>query len=164
MKINRWGLIIIIIISFSIVAATNYAGDQSATGVPFIEAELRVASPFHPEIIRRTFKAVAHEMNISIDPKIPFPDVVVSSQIPVDKMPEYLGLKLDSNLLNYFGYLKNTIVLNEDARIHQLAHEFVHYFQFHYRLNGDIHQLVFDPEPEAVRIQNRFRNIEADLS
>jgi hypothetical protein len=162
---NRLSCILTLLISFSVAAAATYAGEKSAsiqpntaTGVPFTDAELKQASPFNPEIIRRTFVAVAHEMHISIDADIPFPDIVVSSQIPVEKMPAYLGLKLSSNLVNYFGYLKNTVVLNDNARIHQLAHEFVHYFQFHYYLKGDIKRLTCDPEPEAVRIQNRFRS------
>jgi hypothetical protein len=156
---------------FSVVAATNYADEKSAsihphpsTGVPFTDAELRQASPFNAEIIRRTFEAVAHEMYISIDPDIPFPDIVVGSQIPVEKLPEYIGFKLNSNRINYFGYLKNTIILIDNARIHQLAHEFVHYFQFHYHLKGDINRLTCDPEPEAVRIQNRFRKTDVESS
>ena len=171
MKINHLNRIIMSLISFLIVSTIADADDQTSRGNlrlgtsdHFAEVELRRASPFHPDIIQRTFKAVAQEMHISINPRIPFPDVVVSSQVPVEKMPEYLGLKLSSNLLNYYSYLKNTIVLNEDARIHQLAHEFVHYFQYHYCLEGDINRLTFDPEPEAVRIQNRFRGMEPEMS
>ena len=171
MKTNPLGFILALIVSLLVVAATAYAGEKTAsidpnaaTGVPFTDAELEQASPFNPEIIHRTFEAVANEMRISIDPDIPFPDVVGSSQIPLEKMSAYLGVELSSNLINYYGYLKNTIALIDDARIHQLAHEFAHYFQFHYYLHGDINRLKSDPEPEAVRIQNRFRKADVESS
>ena len=54
-------------------------------------------------------------------------------------------------------YLKNTILLSENAKVHNLAHEMAHYFQFYYHLKGDLKNLLIDPEPEAVRIQNLFR-------
>ena len=43
------------------------------------------------------------------------------------------------------------------AKIHNLAHEMVHYFQFYYRLKGDLKNMVSDQEPEAVRVQHFFR-------
>jgi len=124
---------------------------------PFTVAELESASPFDPDIIRRAFFAVAEEMNINIKPGISFPMVVVSTHIPVDKIHEYIGIELGTNMINYFGYLKNTILLIKDSKIHNLAHELTHYFQFHYHIDGDITLLNYDPEPEAVRIQNIFR-------
>jgi hypothetical protein len=124
---------------------------------PFTIAELETASPFDPDIIQRTFIAVAKEMNIRFKPGVSFPLVVISTHIPVDKIHEYTGIELDTNMINYFGYLKNTILLIEGSKIHNLAHELVHYFQFHYHIDGDITLLNYDPEPEAVRIQNLFR-------
>ena len=124
---------------------------------PFTANELESASPFNPHIIQRTFFAVAREMNIRLRPEISFPLVVVSTDIPVARIHEYTGVKIGSNLINYFGYLKNTILLLKGSQIHNLAHEMVHYFQFHYHLDGDITRLTYDPEPQAVRIQNLFR-------
>ena len=92
-----------------------------------------------------------------VDPTIPMPKVVVNASISLAELPDYLGFELDTNKLNYYSYRKNTILLSEDAKIHNLAHEMTHYFQFHYRLKGNIHNMCTDPEPEAVRIQRDFR-------
>jgi len=75
----------------------------------------------------------------------------------VEKISEYVGFDLGSNLIHYFSYLKNTILLSKDAKVHNLAHEMAHYLQFYYRLKGDPKNLVSDPEPEAVRVQHLFR-------
>jgi hypothetical protein len=123
----------------------------------FTEDELETASPFEPYIIRRTFFAVAREMNIRLKPGVSFPLVVVSTDIAVEKIHEYTGVKIGSNRINYFGYLKNTILLLKGSKIHNLAHEMAHYFQFHYHIDGDMTLLTYDPEPEAILIQNRFR-------
>ena len=167
MRKYHLGLIFILLLSFNDVAAMQFSHNEAEIlpppplrSMPFTVAELETASPFDPEIIRRTFFAVADKMNINIKPDISFPMVVVSTHIPVDKIHEYIGIELDTNTINYFGYLKNTILLLEGSKIHTLAHEMVHYFQFHYHINGDITLLNYDPEPEAVRIQRMFRHEE----
>ena len=164
MRKYHLGLIFILLLSFNSVAAMQFSHNEAEIlppppqqSIPFTVAELETASPFDPDIIRRTFMAVAEEMNINFKPGISFPVVVVSSHIPVDKIHEYTGVELDTNMINYFGYLKNTILLIEGSKIHNLAHELAHYFQFHYHIDGDITLLNYDPEPEAVRIQNFFR-------
>ena len=158
------GLIFILILSFHNSSAMLYPHNEvdippspPVPVNPFTEHELQTASPFEPDIIRRTFFAVAEKMNIRFKPGVSFPLVVVSNDIPVEKIPEYTGVEIGSNMINYFGYLKNTILLMKGSKIHNLAHEMVHYFQFHYHINGDITQLNYDPEPEAVQIQNLFR-------
>jgi hypothetical protein len=92
-----------------------------------------------------------------LDPELALPAVIVNTTIPVEKIAEYIGFDIGSNLVHYFSYLKNTILLSEDAKIHNLAHEMAHYFQFNYHLNGDIRNMVSDPEPGAVRIQFLFK-------
>ena len=158
------GLIIILLLSFHSSAAMQVSHNDAeilpsppVLADPFTEDERESASPFDPHIIQRTFFAVAREMNIRLRPGVSFPLVVVSTDIPVEKIHEYTGVKIGSNQINYFGYLKNTILLLKESKIHNLAHEMVHYFQFHYHLDGDITQLTYDPEPQAVRIQNFFR-------
>lgn len=164
MRKYHFGLIFILLLSFQSTAAMQFSHNEAEIfppppllSNPFSIAELETASPFDPDIIRRAFFAVAKEMNIRIKPGISFPLVVVSTHIPVDEIHEYTGIELGTNTINYFGYLKNTILLIEDSRIHNLAHEMVHYFQFHYHIEGDITLLNYDPEPEAVRIQKLFR-------
>ena len=158
------GLICILLLSFHSSAAMQLSHNEDETTLsppmpaePFTADELETASPFEPDIIRRTFYAVAYKMYIRPKPSVAFPQVVVSTDIPVEKIHEYTGVKLGSNTLNYFGYLKNTILLMKGSKIHNLAHEMVHYFQFHYHIDGDISLLNFDPEPQAVIIQNHFR-------
>ncbi|UCF95333.1 MAG: hypothetical protein JSW39_14690 [Desulfobacterales bacterium] len=131
---------------------------EAAVLLPFSKEELQNASPFDPAIRKRTFYAVARAMYIKrLNPDIAMPAVVVNKRIAVDQIPAYIGFELESNEINYFGYLKNTILLSEDAKIHNLAHEMTHYFQFHYQLKGKMQNLLRDPEPEAVRIQRLFR-------
>jgi hypothetical protein len=164
MRKYHLGLIIILILSFHSTATAQFSNYEAeifpsphVLTYPFTERELETASPFDPNIIRRTFVAVARQMCISLKPDVSFPLVVVSTDIPVEKIHEYIGIEIESNMINYFGYRKNTILLMKDSKIHTLAHEMVHYFQFHYHLHGDINQLTYDPEPEAVLIQNFFR-------
>ena len=171
MRKSRQYYIIAAVIFLTVAAVTSYAGEKSirlrqtdAMTTSFTIAELEHASPFDRNIIRRTFDTVAQMMNIEVNPDIPLPDIVVSSQIPLAKLPEYVGVKLNSNRFNYFSHVKNTIALVRESRIHHLAHELTHYFQFHYHIKGDITQLIYDPEPEAVRIQNRFRQTDSGLS
>ena len=158
------GLIFILLLSFHSSAAMQLAHNDAeilpsppVLAYPFTDDELESASPFDPHIIQRTIFAVARKMNIRLRPGIAFPAVVVSTDIPVEIIHEYTGVKISSNRINYFGYLKNTILLMKDSKIHNLAHEIVHYFQFHYHLNGDITALTYDPEPQAILIQNNFR-------
>ena len=97
-------------------------------------------------------------MNIKqLDPEIERPALVLNTSVPVEKIAGYIGFDLGSNQIHYFGYLKNTILLSKNAKIHNLAHEMVHYFQFHYELKGDMKNLVCDPEPHAIRVQDLFR-------
>lgn len=125
---------------------------------PFSIDELREKSPFDPAVQQRMFYIVARIMFIKeIDPEIPMPGVMMNKDVPVRDMPAYLGFALQTNNINFFSHLKNTILLSEDAAIHILAHEMAHYFQFHYHLKGDITNMHHDPEPEAVRIQRRFQ-------
>lgn len=158
------GLILILLFSFHSASAMHFSYNEAeilpsppVLGNTFTEVELETASPFEPDIIWRTFFAVAEEMNIRLKPDVSFPLVVVSTDIPVEKLHEYTGVEIGSNMINYFGYLKNTILLMKGSKIHTLAHEMVHYFQFHYHIEGDITLLTYDPEPEAILIQNRFR-------
>lgn len=157
--IGLWGL------ATGLTAAADFSARLIRQNTPqtrpvagFSNWELNHASPFDPEIKKRTFDAVADAMYLDhLDPAIPIPDLVVNTTISLKDLPEYLGFKLDTNKLHYFSYLKNTILLSENAKIHNLAHEMVHYFQYHYRLKGNIHNMCSDPEPEAVRIQHDFR-------
>lgn len=164
MRKYHLGLIFILLLSFNSVAAMQFSHNEAEIlpsppllAIPFTAAELETASPFDPDVIRRTFFAVAKKMHIHIKPGISFPAVTVSTHIPVEKIQDYTGIELSTNEINYFGYLKNTILLIKSMKIHNLAHEMAHYFQFHYHIDGDITLLNYDPEPEAVRIQNFFR-------
>lgn len=164
MRKTHPGVIFILLLSFHSAAAMHFSHNEAdilpsppVLANPFTEDELETASPFDPDIIRRTFHAVAKKMNIRPKPGVSLPLVFVSTDIPVEKIPEYIGVEIGSNMINYFGYLKNTILLMKGSKIHNLAHEMVHYFQFHYHIDGDINRLSYDPEPEAVFIQNFFR-------
>ena len=165
MKAYQIGLIFALIFDLALVTSAktppqNLPAKASPRNpvVPFTEAELANASPFDPSIQKRTFYAVAEIMNIKrLDPELKRPALVVNTTIPVERIAEYIGFDLGSNQIHYFSYLKNTILLSRNARIHNLAHEIAHYFQFYYELKGDINNLLCDPEPQAVRVQDYFR-------
>ena len=165
MKIYLFGLLFAVVFGLAAVTTANTIPQdlpakpsQDITKVPFSQEELLNASPFDPVVQKQTFYAVAKIMYIKhLAPEIALPAVIVNTTIPVEKIPEYTGIDFGSNKIHYFSYLKNTILLSEDAKVHNLAHEMAHYFQFHYRLKGDLKNMARDPEPEAVRIQHFFR-------
>ena len=165
MKVYQIGLILALVFGLAVVTTAKTVPQSLQTNpsqqipqVPFSEEELLNASPFDPAIQKQTFYAVAEMMRIKrLDPELALPAVIVNTTIPVEKIAEYIGFDIGSNLIHYFSYLKNTILLSENAKVHNLAHEMAHYFQFYYHLKGDPKNMVSDPEPEAVRIQNLFR-------
>ncbi len=165
MKAYQIGIILTLVFGIPLVTAAKTAPQSLQTNpsqqippVPFSEEELLNASPFDPAVQKRTFYAVAEKMHIKrLDPELALPAVIVNTTIPVEKIADYVGIDIGSNLIHYFSYLKNVILLSENAKIHNLAHEMAHYFQFYYDLKGDINNMVGDPEPEAVRIQFLFK-------
>ena len=165
MKASQIGLIFALIFDLALVTSAKTLPQSLPTKplqqnpkVPFSEEELLHASPFDPAVQERTFHAVAKIMNIKqLDPEIERPALVLNTSVPVEKIADYIGFDLGSNQIHYFGYLKNTILLSKNAKIHNLAHEMAHYFQFHYELKGDMKNLVCDPEPGAIRVQDLFR-------
>ena len=165
MKVYQIGLIFLLVFGLAVVTTAKKLPQslqtkpsQQIPAVPFSAEELLNASPFDPAIQKQTFYAVAKIMRIKrLDPELALPAVIVNTTIPVEKISEYIGFDLGSNQIHYFSYLKNTILLSEDAKVHNLAHEMVHYFQFYYRLKGNSKNMVSDPEPEAIRIQYLFR-------
>jgi hypothetical protein len=165
MKIYQIGLIIALVFGLAVVTTAKTLPQnlptqpsQQVPPVLFSEEELLNASPFDLAVQKRTFYIVAKIMHVKrFDPMLAMPAAVVNTSIPVEKIAEYIGFDIGSNQIHYFGYLKNTILLSENAKVHNLAHEMAHYFQFYYQLKGDPKNLAGDPEPEAVRIQNLFR-------
>ncbi len=165
MKVYQIGLILALVFGLAVVTVAKTIPQSLQTNpsqqippVPFSEKELLNASPFDPAIQKQTFYAVAKLMHIKrLDPELALPAVIVNTTIPVEKIAEYIGFDIGSNLIHYFSYLKNTILLSEDAKINNLAHEMAHYFQLYYHLKGDIKNMVSDPEPGAVRIQFLFK-------
>ena len=165
MKIYQIGLIFALVLGQAVVTTAKTVPQSLQTNpslpiqqMPFSEEELLNASPFDPAVQKQTFYAVAKIMHIKrLDPELALPAVIVNTTIPVEKIADYIGFDIGSNLIHYFSYLKNTILLSEEARVHNLAHEMTHYFQFYYQLKGDLKNMVIDPEPEAVRVQFLFR-------
>ena len=172
MKAYQIGLILALVFGLAVVTTAKTLPQSLQTNpspqippVPFSEEELLNASPFDPAIQKQTFYAVAEMMRIKrLDPELALPAVIVNTTIPVEKIADYIGFDIGSNLIHYFSHLKNTILLSEDAKIHNLAHEMAHYFQFYYHLNGDIKNMVSDPEPGAVKIQFLFKVDQSTLA
>jgi hypothetical protein len=172
MKVYQIGLIMALVLGIAVVATAKTVPQSLQTNpsqqippVPFSEEELVNASPFDPAVQKRTFYAVAEIMHIKrLDPDFAMPAVIVNTTIPVGKIADYIGFDIGSNLIHYFSYLKNVILLSEDAKIHNLAHEMAHYFQFYYGLKGDIKNMVSDPEPGAVRVQFLFRTDDSSFA
>ena len=172
MKVYQIGLILALVFGLAVVTTAKTMPQslqtkpsQQIPQVPFSEEELLNASPFDPAVQKKTFYALAEIMRIKqLDSELALPAVVVNTTIPVEKIADYIGFDIGSNLIHYFSYLKNTILLSENSKVHNLAHEMAHYFQFYYDLKGDIKNMVSDPEPGAIRVQFLFRTDDSSFA
>ena len=120
--------------------------------------------PFDPVVQKHVFLKVLEKMNLTENSGIPMPKIRVSEGIfpyeaDIINASESQGMPgwAFEKGINIFLIDLNTIVLGRDMKVHNLAHEYVHYVQMHYK-NYERSEFAMDyVEEEAVNIQNYFR-------
>jgi len=122
------------------------------------EQNFKEAWPFEPWVIDTTFDMVARIMYITPDPAVPKPSIRIAEDFSDEEFAQMTDTDTYGDQRgNVFSWKTNTVMLTvHRAKVHTLAHELVHYFQFWYKLHGDVRTMTTDPEPEAVRIQRMF--------
>jgi hypothetical protein len=132
----------------------------------------------HEEPIRLRFEpgfileAVAHEMNVVLDPRIPAPEILLESRTPLrlfqDAIAPQWGFR-PPLFSNAFVPARNEIYLTDDPRYYakmkrtldeSLAHEYAHYIQVRY-LNADLAEASW--ENDAIAMQRRFSELHGAL-
>ena len=112
---------------------------------------------WNPMVQQEVFEKVAKLMNIENPGQ--HPPVVLSESMTDDEFASAIGTDIFGNLRGNFYSWRLDIVLLSETRdfVHVLAHEYCHYFQFHYLFEGD-HTLFRDMhELQACKIQDNFR-------
>lgn len=103
------------------------------------------------------FINVAKIMDINVDSDIPKPEILISESVD-DKIYDSHCTFCDGTRINFYVPKSNEIWLRYESEVHVLAHEYVHYFQYHYKGITSEKDMSSDfVELEAVRIQNLFR-------
>jgi hypothetical protein len=119
------------------------------------EHRLIRGSPFDANTQAAVFMFVAREMKVTPDTaKHPMPKVVVAEKMSNEDFASAIGFDSGERRMNCYDRKTNTIILLEDSRGHNLAHEFVHYIQIRYRRDDGMHDSA---EVEAVQHQHAFR-------
>ena len=114
---------------------------------------------YDTKIQQSVVEIVAKLKNIKFNPSVPLPKVVSWSDI-------------DPNIFNetwkwvptipapHYHWIRNTIILTSTSKIDTLAHEYVHYFQFHPQYENQSEYVLLDRdgifEYEARKIQKLF--------
>ena len=115
---------------------------------------------FSRKIIEDTFNTVATILRITPTRDINLLRVEITESYDgkeIDIFEKKYNMKIKYSSTNWF-IPPDLILLNRKSKIHNLAHELTHYFQYHY-LGYDDYEDAFDDEVEdqAVWVQNQFR-------
>lgn len=96
-------------------------------------------------------------MRREITGEYPVPIVINFGRVRKEIFLDTYG-KVPTAPINHFHHQLNLIILVDDARIDQLAHEFVHFVQWTYEGMSETPDEIFNdwPEEQAVRIQQKF--------
>ena len=144
----------VLLLSFALAHAA--LGADTAAGAP---ARLR----FEPRFI---LEAVARQMNVTLRPEIPVPQVLLESTTPLRRFQNAMTAQWGFRppvFANAYAVTRNEIYLMDDARYYSrlgrtlddsLAHEFAHYIQVRY-LNADLANDSY--EIDAVAVQQHFK-------
>lgn len=140
----------------SFALANAALGADTAAAAP---ARLR----FEPRFI---LEAVARQMNVTLRPEIPVPEVLLESTTPLRRFQNAMTAQWGFRppvFTNAYAVTRNEIYLLDDAKYYarlgrtpddSLAHEFAHYIQVHY-FNADLAHESF--EMDAVAVQEHFK-------
>jgi len=122
----------------------------------------RVTLRFDPQLV---LEWVAHEMNVTLRPEIPVPEIRLESRTPLRRFQQAIAAQWHFQppmITNAYAVATNEIYLIDDASYYQrrkttiddsLAHEFAHYIQVHYQ-NASLTDETC--EQEAVTVQLSF--------
>jgi hypothetical protein len=139
--------------------STVLAAAGVSAGKPRPPATLR----FEP---RDILEAVASDMNVSLRPDVPVPEVLLESTTPLQRFQDAISAQWGFRphvYANAYAISTNEIYLMDDASYYarrkrtlddSLAHEFAHYIQVRY-LNADLSDPSY--EIDAVALQDAFR-------
>ncbi len=137
---------------------------QSHASVLTQVGDIKELSPFDPLIQKQVLHHVLEEMVFEKNESIEVPEIrVTESVLPQEKhifaaaesqgMPAWALAKG----INMYLFDHNIILLGSDMKVHNLAHEFAHYVQMHYK-KIDRREFAQDYiEMEAVDVQRNFR-------
>ncbi len=129
----------------------------------FTQAELKTLSPFDEAVQLRVLKDVIQIMGESYDPEIKVPEIrpsesVKESETEILEAAESQGMPgwALAKGINMYLFKIDLIVLGEEMKIHNLAHEYAHYVQLKYK-EYPVEQFSMDyTEIEAVNVQRNF--------
>ena len=125
----------------------------------FPDCQIAAISNFE-EFYEKIFQLVASKMGFEIDVRIPKPIILTDVYLTPQKFSSYLGWKVE-DLIPYYLYRKNTLVIPKNCKLDSLAHELVHYFQVMYRndnLDLNCGPYIENLEMEALEIQRWFKS------
>ena len=138
---------------------------QAVNKSSFTDEELETLSPFDPQVQEKVLKDVLRLMNETYDPKIESPQVRITQSVKPEETAiieaaESQGMPawaLEKSI-NIFLFDLNIILVGEDRKIHNLAHEYAHFVQLAYKKYEKKEFAMDHTEMGAVEVQNFFRN------
>jgi len=151
---------LLLILAFQFSALTSFANNDQ----PFTKEELEELSPFQADAQIRLFKQVLSKMNEEIDPDIILPEIRITesikdTEIEIIENVKKQGMPLEglAKGVNMYLFKLNLIILGKNRKLHNLAHEYVHFIQLKYRnYNPEDFGMDF-VEMEAIEIQSKFK-------
>ncbi len=115
------------------------------------------ADAFDTEVQSRVLKRVAEYMYVTLDAKISPPTIMRAEDVPHEELEQKTGMKLEKGQKFNFFYPPNTIFfVSAFGKVHNLAHEMVHYIQFNYK-GEEKESADMRLEEQAIGIQDNFR-------
>jgi len=141
---------------FGVAAGFPFDGNAETTEAETGEENVREdeSAVYNPEIQRQTLEQVLEIMSFSLDESVPLPEVIPAFSVSDEEFNAMLGFDTRGKRMNKFQP-PSTILLIQGAKVHNLAHEMVHYVQYNYQ--GVRDSSSDHTEMEAIRIQNQFR-------
>ena len=112
---------------------------------------------FTIKVQKEVFAKVASIMNIDANESPP--PVICAEEMTDKEFADAIGMDIwGSKRGNFFSWNLNVVILTATrSMVHVLAHEFVHYFQYHYYWDGDSSKWNDRAEYEAIMIQKTFK-------
>ncbi len=125
--------------------------------------ELETASPFDPAIQSRTLAAILAIKSIASKSDVAAPVIVVSELVAdarIIKAMESQGMPAWALAkgINIYLFDLNIIILGQNMKVHNLAHELTHFIQVRYENASFIDGSSDYLEMDAIKTQNLFKS------